>query len=177
MKENKQVVAAMGTWLGTLAPWTWFATFTFSQLVSFARARYWFEQYLRLANNVIDHSRSNETHRRPNGFSYLEMDPSHIRKNIRAFRADELGHHNGRRHIHSLIADVESLLIDCGEKLPPTEWGRKCCWTHAWPCGYARILPYDPKLGAAYYVSKLLTNPLSEWDLYGFPQSATVREI
>lgn len=41
--------------------------------------------------------------------------------------------------------------------------------THAWPCGYARVLPYDPELGARYYVGKYVMKHLAECELFGFP--------
>jgi len=40
---------------------------------------------------------------------------------------------------------------------------------HAWPAGIARVLPYDPKKGAAYYVGKYVSKDLAEWELFGFP--------
>jgi hypothetical protein len=40
---------------------------------------------------------------------------------------------------------------------------------HSWPAGYARVLQYDPKQGAAFYVSKYVAKQLAEWELFGFP--------
>jgi hypothetical protein len=56
----------------------------------------------------------------------------------------------------------------CGERLAPSEWNRRCCWVHGWPCGYARIYPYDPAKGARFYLSKYVTKALANWDLIGF---------
>jgi hypothetical protein len=40
--------------------------------------------------------------------------------------------------------------------------------THSWLGGYARVLPYDPALGAKHYVSKyVIKGHLAEWDLLG----------
>jgi len=43
-----------------------------------------------------------------------------------------------------------------------------CCMVHAWPRGMARVFPYDPSKGAAYYVAKYITKRLAEWELLGF---------
>ncbi len=153
---SKQVTETFGGWLSGLAPWMWFCTLTFSQPVNPSTARYWFDKYLQKIEDAV------------NSPSVDSANTFGRRKEIRAFRGDELSPQRGRLHIHSLIADVEGLSIFCGVKLPPTKWGRRCCWTHAWPCGYARILPYDPKRGASYYVSKYVANPIGDWELYGF---------
>jgi hypothetical protein len=57
----------------------------------------------------------------------------------------------------------------CGNRLLRGQFGQKCCLVHAWPCGYARVFPYDPKLGAKHYVSKYIAKDLAEWDLFGLP--------
>jgi hypothetical protein len=54
--------------------------------------------------------------------------------------------------------------------LPHGKWGRPCCWLHRWPCGYARILPYDPTKGARYYVAKYVSKTLGDYDFIGFEE-------
>lgn len=169
--RNREVIGEWGSWWSTLAPWNWFATFTFSEMVTSATARYWFRRYLQMIEDVINGT-TIESPSRSNGYGYVDADLSQLRVEVKAFRGDEFSPQNGRLHIHALIAGVESLLHHCGKNLPATEWGRKCCWTHAWPCGYARILPYDPNLGASHYVAKFTTSPLSDWELYGFSGNA-----
>jgi hypothetical protein len=95
---------------------------------------------------------------------------------IKAFRADEYGCRNGRLHIHALIGNVRlgpmfepgSLPAFCGERLPSDHKMRPCCATHAWPCGYARVFPFDAERGASYYVSKYVVKANGDWDLCGF---------
>jgi len=69
------------------------------------------------------------------------------------FRADEYGERTGRFHLHLLIANVEHL--------------HRLTWMKRWEQrnGYARILPFDPGLGAAFYVSKYVTKQAGEWDI------------
>jgi hypothetical protein len=58
------------------------------------------------------------------------------------FRADEIGPNGGRFHIHALVGNVENL--------------RRMTWVDCWDrlAGWARILPFDAKRGAAYYTAK-----------------------
>jgi hypothetical protein len=67
------------------------------------------------------------------------------------------------------MGNVGHLKTYCGQRMPPEVKGLTCCMLHAWPFGYARVVPYDPKLGAAHYVSKYVTKDLCEWELRGFP--------
>jgi len=143
--SENPLIEALSTFLEELHktyPWDWFATFTFARTISPNGAAYWFERYLRAAGN--------EGVAKPY-----------------AFRADEYGPLFGRFHLHALIGNVSHLTLWCGDFLPPNAWGKKCCWLHRWPCGYARIFPYDPALGARYYLSKYITKQLASWDLLG----------
>jgi hypothetical protein len=141
----------MGDWLLTLAPWDWFASLTFNRLVSANGAHYWFRRYVDWAEKA-------------SGVP------------IKAFRADEYGSRQGRLHIHALVGNVRvgplfdhgSLLAFCGERLPPGHFGLKCCATHAWPCGYARVFPFDAEKGASYYMSKYVVKSNGDWELIGF---------
>ena len=55
--------------------------------------------------------------------------------------------------MHLLIANVEHL--------------HRFTWMERWAArnGYARIYEFDPRMGAAWYVSKYVTKQLGEWDL------------
>ena len=135
--------------LGEKYPWDWFGTFTFSDpSVSADGAHYWFRRYLAEAK----------------GFTKPY-----------AFRADEYGGRTGRLHLHALVGNVAHLLPFCGERLPPKKWGVNCCWLHRWPCGHARILPYDPSRGARFYVAKYVTKKLGDWELIGFDECLVFR--
>ncbi|PYX52810.1 MAG: hypothetical protein DMG76_28030, partial [Acidobacteria bacterium] len=69
------------------------------------------------------------------------------------FRADEIGHRGGRFHIHALIGNVAHL--------------RRMTFIDRWNelAGYARILPFDSKRGAAYYCAKYVAKEINEWEL------------
>lgn len=150
-RKQAELCEAMGDWLLDVAEWDWFATLTFNRLVSANGAHYWFHRYV---------SWVAETSGVP----------------IQAFRADEYGSRQGRLHIHALIGNVRlgplfdrgSLLAFCGERLPPGRFGQKCCATHAWPCGYARVSPFDREKPASYYVSKYVVKSNGDWELIGF---------
>ena len=69
------------------------------------------------------------------------------------FRGDEYGPHGGRLHLHALVSNVAHL--------------RRLTWMDHWDKrnGYARILPFDPEQGAAYYCAKYVTKQFGDWDL------------
>jgi len=140
-EELKQ---AMGEWLGQLAPWDVFATWTFSRAVTVDGAMFWARRHLRRLEEMAA-------------------------QRIYSFVGVERGETGGLLHLHALAGNVGHLRPYCGARLAPGQWGRGCCMVHAWPCGIARVLPYDPKLGAKFYVSKYVAKRLAEWDLVGFP--------
>lgn len=164
--SDDPVINALGAWLSELHeryPWDWFATLTFAH-ERFTRGRtvsrgdvtphgaaYWFRRYLDEA-----------------GASGAAMPY--------AFRADEYGPVHGRYHLHALVGNVGHLRIYCDTLLPKGEWGKGCCWVHRWPCGIARIYPYDPQRGATYYLSKYVVKRLANWDFIGFePENLVFR--
>jgi hypothetical protein len=142
--SNEELKNAMGEWLGQLAPWDVFSTWTFSRPVQLGGAMFWARRHLRWLEKVAA-------------------------QGVYGFLGVERGATGGLLHLHALLGNLGHLKPYCGKRLAPGEWGRSCCMVHAWPCGYARVLPYDPKLGAAHYVSKYVTKRLAEWELIGFP--------
>lgn len=144
MPSREEITNAMGKWLSTLAPWDVFATWTFSRPVNIEGAMYMARRHLRWVEKAAG---------RP----------------VYAFVGVEQGETGGLLHLHALLGNVAHLRTYCGIRLDPGKWGRTCCLVHAWPCGIARVLPYDPGLGAAFYVSKYVAKQLGEWELFGFP--------
>lgn len=134
----------MGDWLGKLAPWDAFCSWTFSKPVNVDGAMYMGRRHL----------------------AWIEKAAG---VPIYAFLGTEKGDVGGLIHLHSLVGNVAHLKPWCGTKLPPGKWARPCCLLHAWPCGYARVFPYDPALGAKHYVSKYICGQLAESELRGFP--------
>lgn len=135
---------AMGEWLGQLAPWDVFSTWTFSRITQLGGAMFWARKHLRWLENTAEQP-------------------------IYAFVGAERGATGGLLHLHALVGNVGHLKAFCGKRLPAGKWARSCCMLHGWPCGLARVLPYDPTLGAQFYVSKYVSKRLAEWDLLGFP--------
>jgi hypothetical protein len=142
--NGEELKNAMGEWIGQLAPWDVFSTWTFARPVQTSGAMFWAHRHLR----------------------WLEKAAT---QRVYAFVGVERGETGGLVHLHALVGNVGHLRPYCEVRLAPGQWGRECCMVHAWPCGYARVLPYDPKLGARYYVSKYIAKRLAEWELVGFP--------
>jgi hypothetical protein len=134
----------MGGWLADLAPWDAFATWTFSRPVNLDGAMYWGRRHLKWLRKTA-------------GLP------------VYAFLAAERGDKGGLIHLHALVGNTGHLRHYCGERRAAAVWGQRCCMLHAWPAGYARVLPYDSQKGAAYYVSKYVSKQLAEWELWGFP--------
>lgn len=174
---REELKTAMGEWLGSLAPWDVFSTWTFSRPVNVQGAMYMARRHLRWVEKAA-------------GLP------------VYGFVGVEKGERGGLLHLHALLGNVARLKPYCGTRVAPGKWGgrldsqwmpsgrlrlsalgiplrrtwarekaadRQCCLVHGWPCGIARVLPYDPDLGANYYVSKYVTKQLGEWELVGFP--------
>lgn len=137
---------AMGEWLGGVAPWDVFSTWTFSRPVTVNGAMYMGRKHVRWLQNTAGQP-------------------------IYAFVGAEQGNRGGLIHLHALIGNVGHLQPFCGVRQPAGKWGLTCCMLHAWPAGIARVLRYDPTKGAAFYVSKYVSKELAEWELFGFPAS------
>jgi hypothetical protein len=167
--NDEELKSAMGDWLGQLAPWDVFSTWTFGGPPSKSDAPIWGQRL----------SRKSGAFGRWHGIStqgalywgrrHLQWLENAAAQRVYGFLGVERGKTGGLVHLHALLGNVSHLKAFCGEKLPPGHWGRGCCMVHAWPCGYARVLPYDPKRGARHYVSKYIAKRLSEWELVGFP--------
>jgi hypothetical protein len=168
----------MGAWLGRLAEWTQFCTWTFSRRVSVAAAMDWGRRHMRwLARWDVDSERGgtvgdllkasryqNDQDRRKDERQRQKA----TRKRLQAFLATERGETGGLLHLHALVAKIAHLRPFCGTRLPDDKWGVNCCMVHSWRCGYARVFPYDAALGAKHYVSKyVIKGHLAEWELVG----------
>jgi len=156
--------------LHTHHPWDWFFTGTFANPVSPPGAHYMFNRYMQGIQRQMAQAQIGKP---ACGTDYSDADgqPSILKFRVYkpyAFRADEYGPLGGRFHLHALIANVSMVERFCGELLGNRVWGKPCCAVHRWPCGYARIFPYEPALGARFYLSKYVTKALGDYDLIGF---------
>lgn len=143
---RSEISEAMGEWLGRIAPWDVFATWTFARPVTLYGAM----------DRARKHARSLED---------MAGQP------VYAFVAVEEGA-GGLAHLHALIGNVAHLRPTCGTSLPVGRRGERCCLRDAWAYGYARVFKYDPARGARFYVAKHITKALAEWDLIGLPPAA-----
>ncbi len=142
--QSAEIKDAMGEWLGDLAPWDVFGTWTFDRIVTAAGAMAWARKYFAWVEKVAQQP-------------------------IYGYIGAERGESGGLIHLHGLMGNVKHLQIFCGARLPRGVFGNTCCMVHAWRCGISRVMPYDPKLGAKHYVAKYVVKRLAEWELYGFP--------
>ena len=124
---NRQLSEAWGQFLLQFS-WDWFVKLTFRDSVGSFRAHRLFGHFVRDLEKAA-------------GIP------------IFWFRADEIGPHGGRFHIHALIGNVAHL--------------RRMSWVDRWDrlAGYARILPFNAKRGAAYYCAKYVTKQSGDWEM------------
>lgn len=78
-----------------------------------------------------------------------------------------VGHENGRLlgrlHLHALVGNTREVSPAVMEKL--------------WTPGWSRIMPYQPTLGAAYYVTKYVTKEMLDYDVSpNFKRALTARD-
>lgn len=158
--------------------WTHFCTWTFSRPVTVGAAMHFGMSHLRwLARWDVDTERGGTSGEFASQNRYRDEREQRrdetarqkaARKRLQAFLATERGETGGLVHLHALVAKITHLRAFCRIHLPDGEWGVKCCMLHGWPCGYARVFPYDPGLGAKHYVSKyVIKGYLAEWELLG----------
>jgi hypothetical protein len=124
---SRQLAVAWGQFLSEFS-WDWFLTLTFKDEVGSFKAHRLFGFFVRDIEKAA-------------GLS------------IFWFRADEIGTHGGRFHIHALMGNVAHL--------------RRLTWMDRWNelAGIARILPFNAKRGAAYYCAKYVTKQAADWDV------------
>ena len=124
---NRPLTEAWGRFLSQYS-WDWFLTLTFRDWVVSFRAHRLFGYFVRDLEKAA-------------GIP------------IFWFRADEIGPHGGRFHIHALIGNVAHM--------------RRMTWIDDWDrlAGYARILPFNAKRGAAYYCAKYVTKESGDWEM------------
>lgn len=152
---TRDIADAWGRFLGAY-PWTWFLTLTFSP---------------QSRGDGVD-SAGRDTKKADDGPSPFRPRPiaetsafrahrifetftREIEKSVGApvawFRADEYGPQGGRLHLHALMTNTES----------QHRWS----WMKRWEelAGYARILPFDPARGAAFYCAKYVAKQFGDW--------------
>lgn len=197
--KSPEVIDAMGDWLGELAPWDVFSTWTFAKPVTAAGAMHLAKQYVGLipkremltrvtiapegkpeffwgANVSCREIASLQAVNVPvkqywSGDTWLSL-PEMGSQGLYGFIATEKGRRGGLIHVHALLGHTGAVKPTCGERLGAGEWGKACCMVHSWPQGIARVFPYDPDLGAKHYVSKYIVKGLAEWELFGNPLQA-----
>ena len=126
---------AWGQWLSGLAEWDWYATLTFRDPSPEEQARGYTLRGWKYAQRAY------------NEFLRALPAPLGVKHWVRMF---EFSKWRGVPHIHALISGVADLRRD-----EAWQW-----WFDRY--GINRILPYDPKLGAGYYLCKYVTKDLAD---------------
>lgn len=163
----KDIPDAFAEWLTGLAVWAWFVTLTFRDPSStFATLR---PQEPRTLNGIPlkspkptrppprmgDATGTNWTkpgvgHANKAWRDFLEASKVFVQKDRRQWvRVLEYQKSRGVPHVHALITGPVDGLLTAPGPLEMKEWAFK-------RYGIARILPYDPNLGAAGYLGKYL---------------------
>jgi len=130
---------AWGQFIGKFEPYHWYATLTFKNEVSQGRAERQFYRWVRIANEMLYGKR----------YRVKGLGVSWIKAIERQRR--------GILHIHALIGgDIWRLrrftFMDLWREGGFFDNGKRF-----YPNGFAKIVKYDSKLGAKYYLSKYVT--------------------
>lgn len=133
--EIRQV---FGDWLSTLARWEWFATFTFRDPQD-PRFPGWTQVGWKAAHSALKK------------WSSTMISACLGDKQPRWAGVMEYQRNRGVPHWHLLVANIP-------------EETRRMTWVDWWWDNYgsARVLPYDEKLGARYYLGKYLTKEIAD---------------
>lgn len=158
---------AFAEWLTDMAEWAWFVTLTFRDITSKSatlkpqRPRLLSGIPLKSPKNIhtgIRLTESTGTNWTKPGIGYAnkawdkfrEVSNGSVHKDRRQWvRVLEHQKDRGVPHVHALITAQEEGLLNPLGPLEMKEWAFK-------RYGIARVLPYDPALGAAGYIGKYL---------------------
>lgn len=133
--QARELKQAWGTWLSGLADWNWFATLTFRDPPADRPGwtRVGWKYSGKAWNTFINQV----------GLAKGLHDVSWV-------RCREYQYWRGVPHFHALVAGVSELRRDEAWQF----------WFENY--GIARILPYDPQLGAGFYLCKYVTKELGD---------------
>ena len=137
--KRQELKQAWGKWLSGLADWDWYATLTFRDPSDPDRPG-WTKPGWAYAKGAWGR--------------FVQSLPIPLGEPIWV-RMFELQRWRGVPHIHALIGGVKDLRRD-------EAWA---WWFKRY--GLARILPYDPSLGAGYYLCKYVVKELGDIDFSG----------
>jgi hypothetical protein len=131
--EAKELLQAWGSWLTNLAPWQWFVTLTFRDPPSNDRG--WTKVGWKYAWNAHDEFLS-------------RLQPA--LGNLYSVSALELQKWRRVPHIHTLVAGLDDLRYS---EISKWFWQKY---------GFIRVLEYDPKMGAGFYLCKYVTKEMGD---------------
>jgi hypothetical protein len=133
--REAQISQAFGRWLDDIADWEWYATLTFRDPEN-PRYPGWTKIGWKFAHNALRSFNHALVMELP-GINAIWVSVMEVQR-------------RGVPHWHMLIANVSSQ--------------RRMFWVDWWfeHYGIARILPYDPELGARYYLGKYLTKEIAD---------------
>jgi len=139
--KPEDIMQAWGSWLSGLAQWDWFVTLTFRDPPALPGRGTWTKPGFGYAKRAWDR--------------FLAAIQPAI-GDLPWVRCFEMQEWRGVPHIHALVAGVDPTI----RRMDMVDW----CWLNY---GMARILPYDPGLGAAHYLCKYLSKELADVEFGG----------
>ena len=134
--STNELKQAWGKWLSGLADWDWYATLTFREPSEEEQRRGYTQRGWAYAKRAYN--------------QFLASLPMSLIVNHHWVRMFEFQRWRGVPHIHALISGVADLRRD-------EAWA----WWFA-RYGINRILPYDPTLGAGFYLCKYVVKELGD---------------
>jgi len=135
-KSQEKIRAAWGAFISSLASWDWFATLTFRDPRSEDQERGWTKVGTQYASRAYK--------------AFIKAVQKETPEKIRWVCGLEYQHWRGVPHYHALLNGVQNV-----RRMDFVDW-----WWDRY--GIARILPYNAKEGASYYLSKYVTKDLGD---------------
>lgn len=128
------VLQAWGKWLSTLAEWDWFVTLTMRDIIPDVRFPGWTRPGLRTARRMWSEFVNYSA-------GCLDL--------LKWCEIVEISKWRDVPHIHALV-EKPGIDIDSARAWAWKNWG------------FNRIVQYDPKMGAGFYISKYLVKEISD---------------
>jgi hypothetical protein len=131
--EKEEIKEALGTWLTALCSWDWFVTITLRDPVNRGN---WNKPGWATAKRAWR--------------ELVEMAQPAL-GGLKWVRMFEIQYWRGVPHIHGLVGNVDPTV----RRMDLVDWGGK-------KFGWTRVMPYDEKRGAAFYLCKYVTKEIAD---------------
>ena len=140
-QEKSSLKQEWGKWLSNLAVWDWFATLTFRDRTPEQIKAGWTKVGTHYAQRAWK--------------EFIQEVEKRANHKVRWFKGTEYQRWRGVPHFHCLVQGVQEV-----RRMDFVDW-----WWDRY--GIARILPYNAKKGASYYVCKYIMKELGDFEFSG----------